>query len=417
MKKMSFIMALVAMAMVSCGNSYEAKTVALGNQIDSLNYALGFANGAQVRMYYLLTDSTHEGANEFMDALIRGYESDAKELSQAQRTGESVGQAIKQMEKTGVADKAAWALNEKIFFQGLVNGLRHDTTMMTVATAQNYFQTKYAAPTNDSIEPAKVVKAKCGTKVKTIVLKNEIDSINYAFGFLNGDGMGTSFVDTDTTGTAFKELVAGINKGLKSNVKNPQLVAMGENIGKSIKDQEPIGLLGEPGLETNFDLIKEGFLHGLYQFDGQFTLPEANQYVQTTMDAIKFGDKKAEGEAFLLENGKRPEVTTTESGLQYEIIKQGKGKKPTAESTVRVHYAGTLLDGTEFDSSYKRGEPATFGVTQVIKGWTEALQLMPVGSKYKLYIPYNLAYGERGAGQDIPPYSTLVFEVELLGIE
>ncbi len=415
MKKMTFMMALVAMAMVSCGNAYEPKTVALDSQIDSLNYALGYANGAQVKMYYLQGDSTHEGANEFLEALEKGYKGTTKELTQAARAGESVGQAIKQMEETGLADKEAWTLNAKVFFQGLVNGLHHDTTMMTVPTAQSYFQAKYTA--NDSIEPAKVVTAKCGTAVKEINLKNALDSINYTFGFINGDAMASSLVDIDTTGTALKELVAGINRGLKSKVKNPQIVAMAEQIGASIKEQEPQGLLGEAGLETKFDLILQGFVNGLYGHDEQMNMMAANDYVRTTMDAIKYGSNKAEGEAFLLENGKRPEVTTTESGLQYEVIKQGKGKKPTAESTVKVHYAGSLIDGTEFDSSYKRGEPTSFGVTQVIKGWTEGLQLMNVGSKYKFYIPYSLGYGERGAGQDIPPYATLIFEVELLGIE
>ncbi len=415
MKKMTFMMALVAMAMVSCGNSYEAKTVALNSQLDSLNYALGFANGAQIKMYYLQGDSTHEGANEFLEALANGYNTDAKEISQAKQAGESVGQAVKQMETNGLADIKAWAINEKIFFQGLVNGFHHDTTVMNVTDAQNYFQTQYAAGHNDSIE-AKVVTAKCGTKAKTITLKSCLDSINYAFGFMNGDAMASSLIDPDTTGTALKDLVAGINSGLKNKAKNPQLVGLGKQIGTSIKEQEPTGLLGEAGVEPKFDLIFQGFINGLYGFEEQMNTREASQYVQTTMDDIKYGANKEEGAAFLAENGKRPEVITTESGLQYEVLKAGKGKKPTAESTVKVHYAGTLIDGTEFDSSYKRGEPTTFGVTQVIPGWTEGLQLMNVGSKYKFYIPAELAYGERQAG-NIPPYSTLIFEVELLGIE
>jgi len=119
---------------------------------------------------------------------------------------------------------------------------------------------------------------------------------------------------------------------------------------------------------------------------------------------------------FLAENGKRDGVKTTASGLQYEVITEGKGKKPTSEDTVRVHYVGTLLNGVTFDSSVARNEPAEFGVGQVIPGWTEALQLMSVGSKYKLFIPAKIAYGERGAGQAIPPNATLVFEVELLDI-
>ena len=122
------------------------------------------------------------------------------------------------------------------------------------------------------------------------------------------------------------------------------------------------------------------------------------------------------GAAFLAENGKKPGVITTASGLQYEVLQMGKGPKPTAEQTVKVHYKGTLLNGKQFDSSYDRGEPAEFPVNAVIPGWTEALQLMPVGSRWKLFIPSELAYGERGAGGDIPGNSTLIFEVELLDI-
>ena len=130
----------------------------------------------------------------------------------------------------------------------------------------------------------------------------------------------------------------------------------------------------------------------------------------------KYEDAIAEGEKFLAENAEREGVVTLESGLQYEIIKAGNGEVPTASSRVKVHYHGTLIDGTVFDSSVERKDPATFGVTQVIPGWTEALQLMPVGSKWKLYIPYDLAYGSRDQGT-IKPFSTLIFDVELLGIE
>ena len=126
---------------------------------------------------------------------------------------------------------------------------------------------------------------------------------------------------------------------------------------------------------------------------------------------------KAEGEQFLAENAKREGVKTTESGLQYEVIEATLGQKPKATDKVKVHYEGTLIDGTVFDSSYKRGEAISFPLNGVIKGWTEGLQLMSVGSKYKFFIPYHLAYGERGAGASIPPYAALIFTVELLGIE
>lgn len=124
----------------------------------------------------------------------------------------------------------------------------------------------------------------------------------------------------------------------------------------------------------------------------------------------------ADGEAFLVENAKKEGIHTTASGLQYEIITKGDGEVPTAESTVRTHYRGTLIDGTEFDSSYSRNQPTEFPVNGVIAGWTEALQLMPVGSTWKLFIPYQLAYGDRGAGGAIGPYQALVFDIELLAI-
>ena len=141
-----------------------------------------------------------------------------------------------------------------------------------------------------------------------------------------------------------------------------------------------------------------------------------NDFFRALQD--KAGQKnREEGQAFLAANARRPEVVTLPSGLQYEVVREGTGAKPKASDTVEVHYHGTLIDGTVFDSSVRRGTPATFGVTQVIPGWVEALQLMPVGSKWKLYIPSELAYGAQGAGGAIGPHTTLVFEVELLGIK
>ncbi len=145
----------------------------------------------------------------------------------------------------------------------------------------------------------------------------------------------------------------------------------------------------------------------------------AFEEIQQRMNAAQAEQAKAgaaEGDIFLAENAKRADITVTDSGLQYEVLAKGDGEKPSLNSTVRTHYHGTLIDGTVFDSSVSRGEPTEFPVSGVIGGWTEALQLMPVGAKWKLYVPYHLAYGEQGAGGAIGPYTALIFEVELLAI-
>lgn len=140
-----------------------------------------------------------------------------------------------------------------------------------------------------------------------------------------------------------------------------------------------------------------------------------NEHFQKLAEEAYAANKNA-GEKFLADNAKKEGVVTLPSGLQYEVIKEGNGKKPSATDRVQCHYEGTLIDGTIFDSSIKRGEPAVFGVNQVIRGWVEALQLMQEGAKWRLYIPYDMAYGEHGAGEMIPPYSALVFDVELIKV-
>lgn len=206
-----------------------------------------------------------------------------------------------------------------------------------------------------------------GGATKEVALSSENDSLSYAFG-----------VD--------------IAKNLESNkVENINI----EAIAQGMKDQQGNG--------ENLKMTPE----------------EAGQFIRGFFDKKAQAETevaKQEGADFLAENGKNPDVITTPSGLQYIILQEGTGEKPGPESTVKCHYHGTLLDGTVFDSSVERGEPIDFPVNGVIRGWTEALQMMPVGSKWKLFIPYDLAYGERGAGGKIGPYSTLIFEVELLEI-
>ena len=179
-------------------------------------------------------------------------------------------------------------------------------------------------------------------------------------------------------------------------------------------------LMGSGVEKLNYQDLAAGIEDVLTHAQPKITYQEAqqvlNQFFQE-LEAKVAGAAKAEGEKFLAENAKREGVKVTASGLQYEILEPSLGQKPKATDTVRVHYEGTLIDGTVFDSSYKRGESISFPLNGVIKGWTEGLQLMSIGSKYKFFIPYQLAYGERGAGASIPPYAALIFTVELLGIE
>jgi len=208
--------------------------------------------------------------------------------------------------------------------------------------------------------------------------------------------------------------------GISTNLKAQETMtqeerisyALGANIGESFKQQ---------GIDVVMDKFIKGFTDGK-SGQNQFNQAEMEQIFNEFQKMMQqkqmsmVDEEKAKGAAFLAENKKKEGVIETPSGLQYKVVKMGTGAKPSATDKVKVHYHGTLLDGTVFDSSVQRGEPITFGLNQVIAGWTEGVQLMPVGSKFIFYIPSNLAYGDRAAGS-IKPGSTLIFEVELLDIE
>lgn len=187
--------------------------------------------------------------------------------------------------------------------------------------------------------------------------------------------------------------------------------ALGMSIGRQLQQMN--------AAEVNVDDFAQA-IKDVFASKTSFTDSEAQQAVQDFFQRKaeeQAGAAKAEGEAFLAENAKKEGVVSLPSGLQYQVLREGDGRKPAATDQVECHYEGTLINGQVFDSSYQRGQTATFGLNQVIAGWTEGLQLMQEGAKYRFFIPYHLAYGERGAGQSIPPFATLIFDVELVKVK
>ena len=271
--------------------------------------------------------------------------------------------------------------------------------------------------------------ASCTGQAPKANLKSEIDSLSYMMGVTNTYGLSDFAAQRLGVDSAnYADFARGIQDGIHKSSKQEKAYIAGIQIGQQVSgemfDNISLQLFGNDSTQT---LDKNNFLAGFIaavKNGAVVSVEDARLYVETHTEAIKakaleakYGENKEAGIKFLEENKTKEGVITTESGLQYKVIKAGKGEIPTKESSVKVNYKGTLIDGTEFDSSYKRNAPATFRADQVIAGWTEALTMMPVGSKWELYIPYNLAYGSRETGGEIKPFSTLIFEVELLEIE
>ena len=269
----------------------------------------------------------------------------------------------------------------------------------------------------------------CGNGAPKASLKSDVDSMSYAIGMAQTQGLKEYLVDRLGVDTAYMgEFIKGLNEGANAgdNKKKAAYYA-GIQIGQQISNQMVKGInhevFGEDSTKTiSLKNFMAGFISGTTGKQGLMTIEQAQTVAQTKMQEIKaremekaYGPNKEEGEKFLAQNAKKDGVKTLPSGVQYRVIKEGTGAIPADTSLVKVHYEGRLLNDSVFDSSYKRGEPITLRCNQTIKGWTDAMVHMPAGSTWEVYIPQELAYGEREQGI-IKPFSVLVFKIELLEV-
>ena len=272
--------------------------------------------------------------------------------------------------------------------------------------------------------------ASCTAQAPKATLKTDVDSLSYAIGISQTNGLKDYLSQRMEMDTAYiADFLKGVNDAANKTSKKDQAYLLGLQIGSQMAGPQAIKGMNhqlfadDSTMTANKSDILAGVFAGVLNKDMKITPEEAQVLIQKMMESIKgkaaekkYADNKAAGEKFLAENKTKEGVKTTASGLQYKVITEGKGEIPNDTCKVKVNYRGKLIDGTEFESTYTRNEPFVTNVGGVIKGWTEALKMMPVGSKWELYIPQELAYGSRDMGQ-IKPFSALVFEIELLGIE
>ena len=278
---------------------------------------------------------------------------------------------------------------------------------------------------------AAVMMYSCGNGTPKANLKSDVDTVSYAIGMAQTQGLKDYLVGRLGVDTVYMDdFIKGLNEGANAgDDKKKAAYYAGIQIGQQISNQMVQGinheLFGDASTKTiSLKNFMAGFISGTTGKGGLMTVDSAQQVAQQMMRAIKaknlekeFGPNKKAGEEFLVANAKKEGVKMLDGGVQYKVIKEGTGALPKDTSMVKVNYEGKTLDGKVFDSSYKRGQPAEFRANQVIKGWTEALVHMPAGSVWEVYIPQELAYGERQQGADIKPFSMLIFKIELLEVD
>ena len=419
MKKSIFTvaMAFAAGLFVSCTSAPKANLNG-ASKADSLAYAIGVAQTQGLKDYLVNrmdVDTAYMG--QFVDGVLEGVDVDAKKS--AYYAGTEIGQQVVNQIIPGVTGEVfagkEGELNKKNFINAFIAGASEKGMKMTSAEAQGKAMSLMTTIKENSDSTAD--------------LSAQIDTFSYAMGLAQTQGLKNFImyrmgVDTLYMANFIKGLKTGIKVG--DNAKKSAFYA-GIQIGQQVTNQIVPGIsyevFGNEDKLINKDFFLAGFIAGVTEKNLLMHPMEEQQEAMTLMEELKnerfeqqFGDNKAQGVAFLDSIAGTEGVVKTESGLCYKVITAGKGAVPTNTDKVKVHYRGTLIDGTEFDSSYSRNEPTTFRANQVIAGWTEALTMMPVGSKWMLYIPQELAYGSRDMGT-IKPFSTLVFEVELLEIE
>ena len=270
----------------------------------------------------------------------------------------------------------------------------------------------------------------CGKSTPKANLKSDVDTLSYAIGMAQTQGLKEYLVERmDVDTTYMKEFIKGLNEGANAGDDKKKAayyagIQIGQQISNIMMKNINREVFGNDSTKTiSLKNFMAGFVSGVTGKNGLMTVEQAGQTAQTKMQQMKaeqmmkqYGPNKEKGEKFLAENAKKEGVKTLPSGVQYKVIKEGSGAIPADTSKVKVNYEGRTIEGKVFDSSYKRNQPLTLRCNQTIKGWTDAMVHMPVGSVWEVYIPQNLAYGEREQG-DIKPFSVLIFKIELLGIE
>ena len=270
----------------------------------------------------------------------------------------------------------------------------------------------------------------CGKSTPRADLKSDVDTLSYAIGMAQTQGLKEYLVERmDVDTTYMKEFIKGLNEGANAGDDKKKAayyagIQIGQQISNIMMKNINREIFGNDSTKTiSLKNFMAGFVSGVTGKNGLMTPEQAGTTTQTKMQEIKakemmkqYGPNKEKGEKFLAENAKKEGVKTLPSGVQYKVIKEGSGSIPADTSKVKVNYEGRTIDGKVFDSSYKRNQPLTLRCNQTIKGWTDAMVHMPVGSVWEVYIPQDLAYGEREQG-DIKPFSVLIFKIELLGIE